>query len=58
LESEALMEIAMRIMMILVGFGIVFLGLIISMHSSHWEVAILLMFGGVVTMFGGIPNAE
>jgi len=58
MESEALMEIAMRIMMILVGFGIVFLGLITSMHSSHWEVSILLMFGGVVTMFGGIPNAE
>ena len=52
------MEIAMRIMMILVGFGIVFLGLITSMFSSHWEIAILLMFGGAVTMFGGIPNAK
>ena len=52
------MEIAMRLLMILVGFAIVFLGLLTSMFSSHWEVSILLMFGGVVTMFGGIPNAE
>ena len=52
------MEVAMRILMILVGFGIVFLGLITSMHSSHYEVAVLLMFGGAVVMFGGIPNAE
>ena len=52
------MELAMRLLMILVGFAIVFLGLVTSMFSSHWEVAILLMFGGVVTMFGGIPNAE
>ena len=52
------MEIAMRLLMILVGFAIVFLGLVTSMFSSHWEVSILLMFGGVVTMFGGIPNAK
>ena len=52
------MEIVMRILMILVGFVIVFLGLITSMFSSHWEVAVLLMFGGAFTMFGGIPNAK
>ena len=52
------MEIMFRITMVLVGFLLAFLSLITIMHSSHYVVGILLMFGGVLTMFGGLPNHE
>lgn len=52
------MEIMFRLTMVLVGFLLAFLSLITIMHSSHYVVGILLMFGGVLTMFGGLPNHE
>jgi hypothetical protein len=67
MESEALMdnnkthypELIARLMMILVGFIIVMLGFITFIHSGeHRMLGILITFGGVMSMFGGIPNAE
>ena len=67
MESEALMdnnkihypELIARLMMILVGFIIVMLGFITFIHSGeHRMLGLLLCFAGVVSMFGGIPNAE
>ena len=60
MESEALMgEVIGRLMMLLVGFIIVFLGFITFIHSGeHRMLGLLLCFAGVVSMFGGIPNAE
>ena len=52
------MEIFMRLTMVLVGFLLAFLSLITLIHSSHYAVAVLLMFGGVTIMFGGLPNHE
>jgi uncharacterized membrane protein len=52
------MEIFFRLTMLLVGFLLVFLGFVVTLHSSHYVVSILLLFGGVMTMFGGIPDAE
>ena len=52
------MEIFFRLTMVLVGFLLAFLSLITIMHSSHYVVAVLLLFGGVLTMFGGLPNHE
>jgi uncharacterized membrane protein YccC len=52
------MEIMFRLTMVLVGFLLAFLSLITLIHSSHYVVAVLLMFGGVLTMFGGLPNHE
>ena len=52
-------ELIARLMMILVGFIIVFLGFITFIHSGeHRMLGLLLCFAGVVSMFGGIPNAE
>ena len=52
-------EVIGRLMMILVGFIIVFLGFITFIHSGeHRILGLLLCFAGVVSMFGGIPNAE
>ena len=52
-------ELIARLMMILVGFIIVMLGFITFIHSGeHRILGLLLCFAGVVSMFGGIPNAE
>ena len=52
-------ELIARLMMILVGFIIVMLGFITFIHSGeHRILGLLLCFAGVVSMFGGLPNAE
>ena len=53
-----IMEILFRLTMLLVGFLLAFLSLITLIHSQHYVVAILLLFGGVVIMFEGLPRHE
>ena len=48
----------MKLVMILVGLILAQLGLITFFHSSHWIVAVLLLFGGVMSMLEGLPNAK
>ena len=52
------MEIFFRLTMVLVGFLLAFLSLITLIHSSHYVVAVLLLFGGVLIMFEGLPRHE
>ena len=53
------MEVVARLSMILVGFIIVMLGFITFIHSGeHRMLGLLICFGGVAAMFGGLPNAE
>ena len=52
-------EVIARLMMILVGFIIVMLGFITFIHSGeHRILGLLILFAGVMSMFGGIPDAE
>ena len=52
-------EVIARLMMVLVGFIVVMLGFITFIHAGdHKVLGILISFAGVVTMFGGIPDAE
>ena len=52
-------EVIARLMMILVGFIIVMLGFITFIHSGeHRMLGLLITFGGIASMFGGLPNAE
>jgi len=45
--------------MVLVGFIVVMLGFITFIHSGeHRMLGLLIMFGGIMSMFGGLPNAE
>ena len=58
-RKDNTMETVMRLIMILVGFIIVMLGFITFIHSGeHRMLGILITFGGVMSMFGGLPNAE
>ena len=48
-----------RLLMVLVGFIVVMLGVITFIHSSdHRILGILISFGGVMAMFGGLPDYE
>ena len=52
-------EVIGRLLMILTGFVLVMLGFITFIHAGdHKVLGILISFAGVVTMFGGIPDAE
>tara|TARA_R100001079_G_scaffold537_1_gene310 strand:+ start:54 stop:233 length:180 start_codon:yes stop_codon:yes gene_type:complete len=57
LESEALMELVARLLMVLVGFALALLGVIVFVHSNdHALMGILISFAGIVSMFGGLPD--
>jgi len=60
MESEALMngELIARILMVLTGFALTFLGVIVFIHGQHYEVGILISFAGICSMFGGLPTYE
>ena len=60
MESEALMngELIGRLLMVLVGFALAFLGVIVFIHGEHYEVGILISFAGICSMFGGLPSYE
>ena len=60
MESEALMtgELIARILMVLTGFALAFLGVIVFIHGQHYEVGILISFAGICSMFGGLPHYE
>ena len=46
----------MRLLMVLTGFVLAMLGIITFVHSDHNTLGILIMFGGVMSMFGGLPD--
>jgi hypothetical protein len=45
-------------MMILVGFIVAMLGIITAIHSEHHVLGLLISFGGVMAMFGGLPDND
>ena len=50
-------EVIARLMMVLVGFMVVMLGFITFIHSGeHRMLGLLIMFGGAMSMFGGLPD--
>jgi hypothetical protein len=50
------METVMRLMMILVGFIIAMLGVITAIHSEHHMLGLMISFGGVMSLFMGLPD--
>ena len=58
MESEALMELIARLLMVLVGFALALLGVIVFIHGEHYEVGILISFAGICSVFGGLPTYE
>ena len=50
------METVMRLMMILVGFIIAMLGIITAVHSEYHMLGLMISFGGVMSLFMGLPD--
>ena len=50
------MDTIMRLMMILVGFIIAMLGVITAIHSEHHMLGLMISFGGVMSLFMGLPD--
>jgi len=52
-------EMIARLIMVLVGFILAMLGVITFIHSGeHQMLGILISFGGVLSIFGGLPSYE
>ena len=52
-------EIIARLLMVLTGFVLAMLGVITFVHSGdHKILGLLITFGGVLTIFGGLPHYE
>jgi len=48
-----------RLLMVLIGFVSALLGVIVFIHSNdHALLGILISFGGIVSIFGGLPTYE
>ena len=53
------MELIARLVMVLVGFVLALLGVIVFMHSNdHALLGVLISFGGICSIFGGLPHYE
>jgi uncharacterized membrane protein len=48
----------MKLLMLLTGLILAQLGVITFIHSTHYVIAILLLFGGIMSMVEGLPNKE
>ena len=51
-------EMIARLMMILTGFILAMLGVIVFIHGEHYPIGVLISFGGVVSMFAGLPDHD
>ena len=47
-----------RMMMTLTGLILGMLGLITAIHSDHFVLGVLLLFGGVWAMYEGLPSYD
>ena len=45
-----------KLLMLLIGFILGFLGVLIFIHGQHYQVGILISFAGVLSMFQGLPK--
>jgi len=48
----------MKLLMLLTGLILAQLGIITFIHSTHYVIGILLLFGGIMSALEGLPNHE
>jgi len=51
-------ELIGRLLMVLFGFILAMLGIILSIHSEHYVVGLLITFGGVGSVLEGVAKYE
>ncbi len=47
-----------NLLMVLLGFILSMLGVIIAIHSSHFELGLILLVGGILSLFEGLPRRD
>ena len=53
------MNLLFSLLMVLVGFVLALLGVIVFIHSNdHALLGVILSFGGICSIFGGLPHYE
>jgi len=53
------MDLLFSLLMVLVGFVLALLGVIVFIHSNdHALLGVILSFGGICSIFGGLPHYE
>ena len=51
-------ELIARLLMVLTGFVLAMLGVITFLHSDHNTLGILITFGGLLSVFEGLPKYD
>ncbi len=51
-------ELIARLLMVLTGFVLAMLGVITFIHSDHNTLGILITFGGLLSVFEGLPKYD
>tara|TARA_R100000664_G_scaffold1820_1_gene4758 strand:- start:344 stop:508 length:165 start_codon:yes stop_codon:yes gene_type:complete len=51
-------ELIARLLMVLTGFVLAMLGVITFIHSEHNTLGILITFGGLLSVFEGLPKYD
>ena len=53
------MNLLFSLLMVLVGFVLALLGVIVFIHSNdHALLGVIISFGGICSIFGGLPHYE
>jgi len=58
MESEALMNIAIKLLLFFIGMGLGMIGISVALHSTHMVLGVLLFFSGITFMWGSLPSYE
>ena len=59
MESEALMNIAIKLLLFFLGMGLSMLGIMVTLHSQqHMVLGVLILVSGITTIMGSLPSYD
>ena len=59
MESEVLMNIALKLFLFFIGMALSMLGIMVALHSQqHTILGVLILFGGMTTIWGSLPSYD
>jgi len=59
MESEVLMNIALKLLLFFLGMGLSMLGIMVAIHSQqHTILGVLILVSGITTIMGSLPSYD
>ena len=59
MESEVLMNIALKLLLFFLGMGLSMLGIMVSLHApQHMVLGVWILVGGITTIWGSLPSYD